>query len=374
MNRARILSNPRLRRIVLLLGLIITGVVILAALAGKSRRQPEENPATRETRARPFEVGIPTLERVEAFVKGYGSRVDASESELARLRAALDETRKELKDSIAALARTRSEESNFIKSAMGDIKGQPAPDRIAARIRKFDFPASAEPDSARKDVYIPAGSFAEITLLTGIFAPVSGEALPIHARLDAALVGPNRSRIPIEGAFLVGRVQGDANSVRAIVQFQKLAFVGPDGASHEVPINADVADSDGILGLAGRYVWRAEEILTLSGLSGAAAGAAEALSARETSVTTAPLGGGTSIVNGDPARFAGFRGASKGLERISETLSKRLEEIAPAVYVPNSRKATVTFLDGVSVEGLTIHAEGLHETPRYPFRGLDFDR
>jgi hypothetical protein len=355
-------------------------------LAKKSGSQGgTTSPAGTTSRDHAFEVGIPTLQKVEAFVTGYGSRVEASEQELARLHSALEATRKDLRESIDKLSSARKEEAGLIRSALGELSqtpgkegGPPGAAILLPRVRKFDVSPSSESEKESQGsiVHIPAGSFGEVTILTGIFAPITGEALPIHAKLDAALIGPNRSRIPIKDAFLVGRVQGDANSARAVVQFQKLAWVAPSGETVEAAINADVADADGILGLSGRYVWRAQEILTLSGLSGAASGAAEALSLSEVSSQIGPFGGGNTVVSGDASRYAGYRGASKGLERISEVLGKRLEEIGPAVYVPNGRKATILFIEGATLPRFDSKEAGhaAQSVHRSPFGGLDFDR
>ena len=284
--------SPKQKLVVMAAVTLVLALAFLAMAKKSGSQLGTSHPIDSKLGERSFDVGIPTLQKVEAFVSGYGSRVEASEQELARLHTALEATRKELRESIERISSVRKEEAGLIRSALGELSQTPSKEGGPSgaviplpRVRKFDVPPSSEGEREVTDsgVHIPAGSFGEVTILTGIFAPVTGEALPIHAKLDAALIGPNRSRIPIRDAFLVGRVQGDSNSSRAVVQFQKLAWVAPSGETVEAAINADVADADGILGLSGRYVWRAQEILTLAGLSGAASGAAEALSLSEVS-------------------------------------------------------------------------------------------
>ena len=372
------LTDPRRRKAAIALAVVIGAVALLVIAASLTTSAPAA-PSRTAPESRSFEVGIPTLQKVEAFVSGYGSRVEATEAELARIRTELEETRKSLKESLAELAKSRTEDAGLVHSALDSIKGGPDAQQNAAamvaRVRRFDFPAAPDAVPKGRQVHIPAGSLGEATLLTGLFAPVAGEALPVHARLDATVIGPNRTRIPISGAFLVGRAQGDPNASRVIVQFHKLAFVTSKGESIEAAINADVADSDGTLGLSGRYVWRVDEVLPLAGLAGGTSGFAEALSAREVSTTISPLGGGTSVLTGDAMKLAGSRGASRGLERISEAVAKRIEEIQPAVWVPNGRKATILFLDGVTLDGLStseVTREADLRSNRY--RGLDFDR
>jgi conjugal transfer pilus assembly protein TraB len=195
---------------------------------------------------------------------------------------------------------------------------------------------------------------------------VTGEALPVLLRLDAALIGPQRSRIPIRGAFLVGKAQGDANSKRATVQLDTLSLVRADGAPIEVKVNGWVSDSDGIQGLRGQYVWRADEVLGLSALTGALSGGADALAQRETTTQVTPLGGAQGAVTGDPLRFAGYKSLSSAFTRLSDSVSQRLNEIVPAVYVANDRSVTVIFLGGVTLEGYDAP-----DSDAAPYSGLD---
>jgi hypothetical protein len=340
----------------LLLGAGALGALglVLAVLA----RGPAAAPAAPRPPA-PFEVGLPTAQEVRNMLAVYGERVESGERELAALRARLEETQRRIEDS------GRSQQSaleKLLQEVQGAPRAEPSAPPAPARIRSFEF----EKRASRRAVHIPAGSFGEATLLTGVFAPVTGEAMPVLLRLDAALVGPQRSRIPLRGAFLVGKAQGDANSRRAVVQLETLSAVQADGRSAEARVNGWVADADGIQGLRGNYVWRADEVLALSTLSGGLSGGAEALAQRETTVQATPLGGAQTAVTGDPLRFAGLRSVSSAFGRLGEMVSRRLDEVVPAIYVPNARSVTVAFISGVTLEG--------YEAPdaaTTPFQGLD---
>src|SRR4029078_4938770 len=134
----------------------------------------------------------------------------------------------------------------------------------------------------------------------------------------------------------------------------------------EVKVNGWAADDDGIQGLRGNYVWRADEILALSSLTGALSGGAEALAQRETVAQVTPLGGTQSAVTGDPLRFAGYQSLSSAFGKLGEAVSQRLNEVVPAIYVPNARSITVAFVSGATLEGT--------ESPELsgaPFSGLD---
>lgn len=346
----------------LILGASIAGgVLALLLLASLESRPRPAYPAPGPT---DFEIGIPTAQEVRSLVQGYGRRVEEGEEEMRALRDDLASVRKEL-------AETARAHRTAIEALLRDAGAAPAvaPLPELPRFRKFEFGGAAP---ARRSMHVPAGSFGEATLLSGVYAPVNGEALPVLLRLDAALIGPARSRVPIRDAFLVGKAQGDANSERAVIQLQTISYVAESGQAVEVPVNGWVVDADGIQGLQGTYVWRAEEIAALAALTGGLAGGAEALAARETTVIASPAGSATAVT-GDPLRFAAGRGASAALSRIAEIIERRMEEIIPAVHVANGKRVTVAFISGATLAGLAPE-EGTDASNRRPFAGLDFDR
>lgn len=342
---------------------IAAGGAALAAIVFLALSPPlGPAPGPKGPGARPspgFEVGIPTAQEVRNMLAVYGERVEGTERELSALRGALEETRKKLDES-------RQKDSSTLERLLREIQGAARPEpppapAAAARFRTIEF----EKKSGRS-LHVPAGSFGEATLLTGVFAPTTGEALPVLLRLDAALVGPQRSRIPLRGAFLVGKAQGEANSRRAVVQLDTLSAVRDDGRPSEARVNGWVVDDDGIQGLRGIYVWRAEEVVALSTLTGGLAGGAEALAQKETTVQVTPLGGSMGTVTGDPFKFAGLRSVSSAMGHLSEMVSARLNEIVPAIYVANARRVTVAFISGATLEGMDVPA-----APASPFEGLD---
>ena len=337
------------------------GVVLLgaAAVLASPRGGSPAPVAKADSRAGSFDLGLPTAQEVRNMLAVYGERVEAAEREIAAIRGQLEETRKRLEES-------GRQQASSLEKLLRELRPEAPPSEPPAppppRFRTFEFEKVPG-----RSVHVPAGSFGEATLLTGVFAPTTGEALPVLLRLDAALVGPQRSRVPLSGAFLVGKAQGDANSRRAVVQLETLSAVRPDGKPSEARVNGWVVDEDGIQGLRGHYVWRAEEILTLSALTGGLSGGAEAAAQRETTLQATPLGGFQGAVTGDPVRFAGARAVSSAFGRLSEAVSRRLEEIVPAIYVPNARRVTVAFIGGATLEGYPPPEGGGPS----PFEGLD---
>ncbi len=305
-----------------------------------------------------FDVGIPTAQEVRNMLGVYGERVESTEREVSTLRAQLQETRKKLEE---ASQKNASSLEKLLQEIQAAPRQEPPPPPPAPRFRTFEFEKRRS-----RSLHLPAGSFGEATLLTGVFAPVTGEPLPVLLRLDAALLGPQRSRVPLRGAFIVGKAQGDANSRRATVQLDTLSVVRADGTPFEAKVNGWAADDDGIQGLRGNYVWRADEVLALSSLTGALSGGADAMAQRETTTQVTPLGGTQGAVTGDPLKFAGYRSLSSAFARLSDMVSQRLNEVVPAIYVPNARTITIAFINGVTLEGYEAP-----ETGQSPFSGLD---
>jgi hypothetical protein len=347
-----------IRKKPLAIGAGVLALLVLLGIALSPPKGPVPGPKGPGTRPS-FEVGIPTAQEVRNMLAVYGERVDGAERELSALRAQLLETQKKIEES-------RQKEASTLEKILRDLqsatKTEPAPPPSSApRFKTFEFEKGKG-----SSLHLPAGSFGEATLLTGVYAPTTGEALPVLFRLDAALIGPQRTRVPLRGAFLVGKAQGEANSRRAVVQLETLSAVRPDGQPSEVRVNGWAVDDDGIQGLRGVYVWHADEILALSTLTGGLAGGAEAMSQKETTAQITPLGGVQGTVTGDPLKFAGYRAVSSALGRLSDIVSARLHEIVPAIYVANARRVTVAFISGATLEG--------YEAPvaaASPFEGLD---
>lgn len=333
--------------------------------ASQERKAPSRTP---DKRQESFEVGLTTAQEIRAMLGAYGKRVEETEKGLAELRRELGRARSGIEEAV----RTLQEEAREADPPAGPAAGTVAPIEPIAqapRFRTFDFGEAPK----GKTVHIPAGSFAEATLLTGVYAPTNGEPLPVLLRLDAALVGPNRTRLKLHRALLVGKAIGDANARRATVQIDTLSLATESGRTVDVRVNGWIADDDGVQGLRGTYVWRAEEIAMLAAGSAGLAAAADALSARHVTSTVTPLGGATSVVTGDAVKFAGLRGAGGAAQKISEVVSERLKEIVPAVYVPNGRIVTVAFVSSVTIDGLSVE-EVPDDEDLVPYRGLDADR
>jgi hypothetical protein len=387
---AQFRRSPKAR--VLVFGILfgVAGVLFAGTALLRPSHAPAQTASSGSGAPRTFDVALDDSRKVTGFVARYGQRIDETRRELSEKNAEIQELRTSLKTHSEALAKLTGEMEGLRTrelvpaaharpgeaSSQGGAAGETAAAPGLPRLEKISLPAAAKAQAAaaRKDeVRIPAGSFAEATLLTGVYAPTDGGAQPVDLRVDLTFIGPNRSRIPVQECFLIGKATGDPNSLRVVIQVDRLSFVRKDGRAIEVPLNGFVADQDGVMGLAGQYVWRIGESLFLAGGLGAIQGVANAFGQGQTTTQINPLGGATQIVTGDPLKFAAAGAGSTATNKMGDIVTKRLDQIIPAVYTENGRKLTVILIDGVTLTGLDPK-EVQNDSSRSPYQGLDFDR
>ena len=231
-----------------------------------------------------------------------------------------------------------------------------APQGVATQDYKLEITKIADIDSGnKKDVYLPAGSFVRGTLLTGVYAPSKqGNPLPVLIRLKEAFYGPNNTRIPLQGAFAIGKATGDLTSERALVQITTLSAVLPSGRSFEEKGNIGyLTDISGQLGIKGIVVRNTGPQLALSFMSGFTSGASQALADAQTTAVVGENGQFSRNVTGSTATNAEFSGLANSASKLSEYYNKQLEEIVPAIKVDAGVDVYFITLEGVRINGLT---------------------
>ena len=210
------------------------------------------------------------------------------------------------------------------------------------------------PKEKERYAYLPLGSFVKCTLLTGVFAPTNeSNPLPVLISVDEAFYGPNNTRIPLKGAFAIGKAIGDVVSKRAIIQIVSLSMALPDGKVFEHEGNLGyLAGEDGHLGIEGTVIYNTGRQLGLNFLSGFLAGGAEALSQAETSTVTGAYGQTSRNVTGDTGRYAMFSGLANSAQGMSNYYQKQLNTMIPAVKIEAGKKVIFVVQKGVQIEGL----------------------
>jgi conjugal transfer pilus assembly protein TraB len=277
--------------------------------------------------------------------------------------------------------------------ARAATKPQPAPQRATAVVR--EPPASAQhgakisilrsdksasflgppPSVTRADTpYLPAGSFAEGRVITGVMATSrAGGALPMlftvsqefHApfQLQGAGVNPLATALPIQGCFIFGKAQADLGASRVIIQLELLSCVFPDGATFERPLKGYAVGLDGTLGLVARVESRDSAVLAKTFLTSLLAGAGEAFASARRTVQITPFGGQQSAVTGNVGELAGFSALSNAAAQLSQFYLQQASQLLPVLWVESGTPARLVLQEGLALEGLptttTVSLRGL---------------
>lgn len=396
------LTKTKKGRTILLAAVLGGGLVLVPTLLGKKKTDPTspgaadkkagaEKAASAELPPSPTGFGetLTLGQKYDALISRFGGDLSSTKSELGQARHELDSLRAAIKAERASQAderRTLADTLRQLREGLSQSAGQPAagagpttserPGVVATpgALRAIELGSSSVREKKEKrPVRIPTASGGAASLLNGVFAPVSGEPSPVRLRLDAAILGPNKGRIPLRDSFLIGKATGDPNSCRVSIQIEKFSTVKEKGEAIETKALGYVVGDDGLEGIAGSYEWRAWEYMPLAVGTGGLQGLSGALSQSQMTTTLSPLGGATSVLTGDSMKQAGYQAIGGASGKLAEIVAERMKEIRPAVSTSAGRKVTVVFLEGLTLEGLDIQ-EIDYAKDSDPFRGLDAHR
>lgn len=204
-------------------------------------------------------------------------------------------------------------------------------------------------------VYLPLGSFCKGTLLTGVYAAADiNNPLPVLIALDEAFYGPNKTRVPLKDAFLLGKAYGDLTSERALIQIVAISAVLPDGSVFEKEQDLGyVTDELGELGIKGRVVYNTGRQLALSFMGGFVAGGAQAVADTQITTHRSAQGEMSRDVTGSASKNAIFSGIAGSSGRLAEFYERQAQELIPAVHVRNGVSVNFIVQKGVSIHGLS---------------------
>lgn len=195
---------------------------------------------------------------------------------------------------------------------------------------------------------LPAGSFAEATLISGVEAFTGGTAQaqpqPVVLRLDANAILPNAASYQIKGCHVLASVWGDMSSERV---FGRLATLTCVDANNKLVLSEEVegtlVDSDGKNGVRGELQDRQGAKLARSLLAGFAQGVASAFGAAQGTVSSTAFGTTTSVLGGDMAKMGAYNGASTAAEQLADFYLKQAEATMPVIAVDAGRRVSVLF-------------------------------
>lgn len=193
--------------------------------------------------------------------------------------------------------------------------------------------------------YLPAGSFAQATMISGVEAFTGGtsqsQPQPVVVRIDENAILPNAAKYQIRGCHVLASVWGDMSSERVYGRLATLTCVdSKDKLVLSQEIEGVLIDSDGKNGIRGHLIDRQGAKLARSLLAGLAEGMSDALGAAQ-STSFASGSGVTTAFTGSHLASAGYGGASRAAEQLSEFYLKQAEATMPVIAVDAGRRISV---------------------------------
>ncbi len=210
---------------------------------------------------------------------------------------------------------------------------------------------------------IPAGSFGQAVLLSGLDAPTGGlaERDPHPVLLELVDNGnlPNRYRHRVRNCRVVGSGRGNISDERAYIRLERLTCVLNNGEIISKEATGTVVGEDGKNGLRGELVTKQGQLIANAFLAGSLSGLGQAISQSYTTVSTS-ADGSVSTLDPDKLVEAGLSsGLSNTMEKIADWYFKRAEEIYPIIEISAGR-----YVDLFLTEDLELGANLLaHYTP-----------
>ncbi|MCL5408491.1 MAG: TraB/VirB10 family protein [Candidatus Omnitrophica bacterium] len=307
--------------------------------------------------------------KIEAQVGNVSNNIQNFQSQLNLLQKqnqALEDQNKLLNGEITHLNRTVDKKvDRKLDEAMGKIEAkisniipssQQAPAPLTPqqeRLQIITIPKKKIKQTSfnNKEIYLPAGSFVQGTLISGVFAPENKTTpLPVVFSVNQAFDGPSGSKIPVKGMLGIGKAQADINSQRAIIQVVRLAYVFPDGHVWEQKVNGWVCGSDDILGVKGKLIQNTGKALAGAFLSGFLSGTSQALSQAETSTQETTSGTYQTNVTGSTTKYGLYSGLASAAGNLSNYYSGMLNQIITAIKVKAGTPIEIIMEKGVTIE------------------------
>ena len=375
MDVAKIAGLIAKHRKLLIFGVIVV-IVIYALSTGSQKKAKEE-----QTKGK---GNISTEERLKADIEGLKKKIDQMEKEKGKAAAKGEEPEKGKKvgptplpqekekeklESLKELEKTLKPTSKLPLPNAGtggpgtpsDIGGLPLKKQEPPRLLKIDISEITRQEGkdggsspAQLDMFLPASSFASFTLTSSVYAPETGEQMPVSGVIDKAYIGPNGSTVPLRGCFLLGKARGNTGEGIADIKVIKLACIWPDGRAFEGDIAGYITDTNGDFGLKGRVERHAGTFFTTVGitsfLEGFAAGMSRAQEATTLGTSGLAIETATNIA-GSAAKYGLLKGAADFATAAKQFFAAQLSSLVPAVVVSAGAKGRVFITSGVNITG-----------------------
>jgi conjugal transfer pilus assembly protein TraB len=211
--------------------------------------------------------------------------------------------------------------------------------------------------------YVPSGTFVRAVILGGADADasVNGQSKNNGVMLFKLMQSgtlPNGQHSRLQGCFVTASSYGDISSERAYVVLDKLSCAHPGQPIIDKAVTG-WAFFGGKVGIKGQPLMRDNKVMQWAGISGAMAGIASAAQYSQSVQSISALGAAMSVPSSNIAPYAGYGGASKAADVLSNYYVKRAEQYHPVIQVGSGNTVTIVFKDGFYLEpDETIRQQG----------------
>ena len=238
-------------------------------------------------------------------------------------------------------------------------KKKQAPDdveEVVGGIGHATSDAPVEPEGAvngKNGIHL-APSFMEAVLLSGMDAPIAGDAKqnpkPTVLRIAAPAVLPNRVKANLKGCFVIASGYGSLAEERINLRLIRLSCVARNGdAVIEEKVKGYVVDSDGKVGLHARVYMKAGPHLVRQFIAGVAEGVAEVVKQQSTTTSVSALGTTQTLKPGEATKAGLTSGFSTASHSLSDFYKKLSEQTLPTLEVGPKKRVTVVLTEGVDL-------------------------
>ena len=210
-----------------------------------------------------------------------------------------------------------------------------------ARIVKIKFQQKGKKTRPHVRDTIPAGSFGQAVLLSGLDAPTGGlaERNPHPVLLELIDNGnlPNRYRHRVKQCRVIGSGTGNISDERAYIRLERLTCVLKNGDIISEVATGTITGEDGKNGLRGNLVTKQGQLIANAFWAGSLSNIGGAIAQSYTSVATSATGTVSTLDPNKVLESGVASGVGGTMEKIADWYFKRAEETYPIIEISAGR-------------------------------------
>ena len=210
-----------------------------------------------------------------------------------------------------------------------------------ARIVKIKFQKKGKKKRPHVRDTIPAGSFGQAVLLSGLDAPTGGlaERNPHPVLLELIDNGnlPNRYRHRVKQCRVIGSGTGNISDERAYIRLERLTCILKNGDIISEVATGTITGEDGKNGLRGNLVTKQGQLIANAFWAGSLSNIGGAIAQSYTSVATSATGTVSTLDPSKVLESGVASGVGGTMEKIADWYFKRAEETYPIIEISAGR-------------------------------------